>query len=50
MRTTARDYETINGNSAVDFFDYLINEKYANAPKIHLIAENAGYFTGQVTQ
>jgi transposase len=50
MQTITRDYETINGDSAVDFFDYLINEKYTDAPKIHLIIDNAGYFTGQIAE
>jgi transposase len=50
MQTTTRDYETINGDSVADFFNYLMNEIYPDAPKIHLIIDNAGYFTGQIAQ
>jgi transposase len=48
MSTTTRDYETINGEAVVDFFSYISNEVYPNAPKIHFILDNAGYFKGQI--
>lgn len=47
MITTTKNYDTINNASAQDFFSHLIYEAYKDAPKVHLILDNAGYFTSK---
>jgi len=44
MNFVYKDYETINGESAVDFLK-TIEAAYPCAPKIHLIWDQAGYHT-----
>lgn len=46
MHFTYKDYETINGVSAVDFLKK-VDESYPDAKKIHLIWDQAGYHTCQ---
>ena len=42
MTVISQDYETINGDSILDFFKK-IEEAYPNAPNIHVILDGSGY-------
>ena len=49
MQVTISDYETINSESMVDFFDH-IRRAYPNAPKVHLILDLGPYNISKETQ
>ncbi|CAO4843172.1 MAG: hypothetical protein FADNKDHG_01202 [Holosporales bacterium] len=50
MDLTYQDFETINAQSTISFFNKIEN-KYPAKRKIHLILDRAGYFTAsEVTE
>jgi transposase len=43
MNADVKEFDTINSKATIDFLEFL-REKYKEAPYIHLILDNAGYY------